>query len=426
MKKITVLGDIMCEPPVFNQAKKKDGGFDFLPAYKHLKPLLKDADYVLANLETPLAGEALGYTVRLVSFNAPDELAGAVKDIGVDFVSTANNHALDRGSEGLENTLKALDRAGLEHTGTFVNYRRDMPERIFYRQLGDTKIAVIAYTYGTNYTINGNTPDEDHGYHVNYLRPCTTRLGVGTRNYPEAYRNALKVASEAAGRSLIWDEEVKMRNALGISQAYADDVLVPAEYEQCLKQVEADYREARANADLVFIMPHMGGQFNVTPGAFSEYMAWEFMKMGFDAVLAAHSHTLQKAEYLKKMPCFFSTGNVSMSPFSTYAARETLPEFSVVPHLYVENGKIREVTFSICKIVEELRGGLCVNDAMYRERCKTSDADVPAGRITVYPVEALYKKLCPQQQEELVKELEIIFRRVTGKKFPGICGEYRL
>ncbi|MCQ2401391.1 MAG: CapA family protein [Lachnospiraceae bacterium] len=426
MKKITVLGDVMCEPPVFNQAKKADGSFDFMPAYKHLKPLLKDADYVMANLETPLAGEKLEYTYRLVSFNAPDEIAETMKEIGVDFVSTANNHAMDRGDEGLQNTIKALDRIGLDHTGTFVNYRNDMPERIFYKEVGDTKMAIIAYTYGTNYGINKNEPDEKKGNHVNYLRPCTTKLPVGERKYSQEYTDALKLCAEVAGKKPMWEDEVKMRNALHIPQAYADDVLVPKEYEDCLKQVEADYKEARKNADLVFIMPHMGGQFNEKPGAFSEYMSWEFMKMGFDAVLAAHSHTLQKAEYIKKMPCFFSIGNVSMSPFSTYAARETLPEFSVVPHIYVEKGKIKKITFSICKIVEELKGGLTVTGSMYRERCKTMDGDTPVGRITVYPIEKLHEKLNDEQKAELLKELEVIYKRVTGKKFPGIRAEYTL
>lgn len=426
MKKITILGDVMCEPPVFSQAEKKDGSFDFMPAYKHLKPLLKGADYVMANLETPLAGEELGYTKRLVSFNAPDGLAETMKAIGVDFVSTANNHAMDRGNAGLENTIKALDAIGLDHTGTFVNYRKDMPERIFYKQLGDTKIAVIAYTYGTNYGINGSEPDEKKGNHVNYLKPCTSKTGVGERNFTKEYKEALKLCEAVAGKKPMWEDEVKMRNVLGISQAYADTCLVPAEYEGCLKQVEADYKEARKNADLVFIMPHMGGQFNVVPGAFSEYMAWEFMKMGFDGVLAAHSHTLQKAEYIKKMPCFFSIGNVSMSPFSTYAERSTLPEYSVVPHFYVEKGKIKEVTFSVCKIVEELKGGLTVTDEMYRERCRTMDGDTPVGRITVYPVPELYEKLNGEQKEDLLSELQVIYKRVTGKKFPGIREEYRL
>ena len=65
-------------------------------------------------------------------------------------------------------------------------------------------------------------------------------------------------------------------------------------------------------------------------------------------------------------------------------------------------------------------------DSMYRERCKTMDGDTPVGRITVYPIEKLHEKLNDEQKAELLKELEVIYKRVTGKKFPGIRAEYTL
>jgi len=425
MKKLTIIGDIMCEPPVFKQSEKADGSYDFMPAFRHLKPMLDQADYVIGNLETPLAGKELGYTVRLVSFNAPIDLAVTLKDLGVDMVSTANNHALDRGTKGIGETIKNLDKIGLKHTGSYVNYKPDMPERIFYTTVGDTKIAVICYTYGSNYGINGNAPDEAAGDHVNYLRPCKTKLGVGTRNYPPQYEKVLKLIDEARGEKHIWEDEVGVRNALGISQAYADDVLEPSECDESLAQLRKDYEEARKNADLVFILPHIGGQFNIKPGAFSNYMMDQFRRMGFDGVFAAHSHTLQKAENISGKPFFWSMGNVSMAPFSTYAARETLPEYAVAAHLYLEKGKIEKTTFTITKIIEE-----------------------EDGTITVYPIKELYdsymeaglkqvlKPGCSAESKETVhgkaaaelleKEAAQIYKRVTGKEFPGIQEEYEL
>ena len=425
MKKLTIIGDIMCEPPVLKQAEREDGSYDFMPAFCHLKALLSGADYVLGNLETPLAGEESGYTVRLVSFNAPVELAETLKELGVDMVSTANNHACDRGSGGITATLENLDRAGLAHTGSYAGYRKDMPERIFYQQLGDTKIAVIAYTYGTNYGINRAQPDEAAGVHVNYLRPCTTKLGVGERKNTKEYTEILKILDRVRGEKHLWEDEVDVRNALGISQAYEDSVLCPEECEECLRQLMSDVEEARKNADLVFLLPHMGGQFNVSPGAFSGYMMYRFLQMGVDGVFAAHSHTLQRAENRDGRPCFWSLGNVSMAPFSAYAVRETLPEYAVAAHLYLEAGKIRKTAFSITKIIEEEN-----------------------GRITVYPVKELYAKYreadlapvgmpgCPASEgrkihgrkaaELLYEETAQIYARVTGREFPGILEEYEL
>ena len=103
MKKVTIIGDIMVEPP-FMQQVEKDGCHDFGPSFAPLKTLLADSDYVIGNLETPLAGPESGYTHELVSFNSPDVLVEALQAIGVDAVSTANNHSLDRGYEGLART----------------------------------------------------------------------------------------------------------------------------------------------------------------------------------------------------------------------------------------------------------------------------------------------------------------------------------
>ena len=107
MDKITVLGDIMVEPPFMEQVAQQ-GAYDFKPSFAPLKALLKDSDYVIGNLETPLAGEEAGYTNRIVSFNSPDSLLDALIDLGVDAVSTVNNHCLDRGLAGLERTLQVL------------------------------------------------------------------------------------------------------------------------------------------------------------------------------------------------------------------------------------------------------------------------------------------------------------------------------
>lgn len=69
--KITFTGDIMIEPPVLKNAKQKDGSYDFYPIFEHAQSLLSEADLLVGNLETPLAGEAVGYTDDYYCFNAP-------------------------------------------------------------------------------------------------------------------------------------------------------------------------------------------------------------------------------------------------------------------------------------------------------------------------------------------------------------------
>ncbi len=148
MVKISFLGDIMCEGPFLNAARKKDGTYDFSSAFMGLRQLLSESDYVIGNLETPLAGEEYGYTntEELYSFNTPIDFAYAVKDMGVDLVLTANNHCCDRGIHGLEQTLKILDKCALEHTGTYVNGESGS----FYTCVKGINIAVISCTASTN------------------------------------------------------------------------------------------------------------------------------------------------------------------------------------------------------------------------------------------------------------------------------------
>ena len=70
--KITVLGDIMCEPPILKASKKADGAYDFSGVFEKVRPMLDEADYVISNLEFPLAGEETGYSDGFFTFNAPD------------------------------------------------------------------------------------------------------------------------------------------------------------------------------------------------------------------------------------------------------------------------------------------------------------------------------------------------------------------
>ena len=107
--KITFLGDIMIEPPVLKAAKRKGGTYDFRGVFSRAKALLSESDFVVGNLETPLAGAAVGYTDTHLCFNAPDDYVDALIDAGVTLVSTANNHMFDRGYEGMERTVRVLD-----------------------------------------------------------------------------------------------------------------------------------------------------------------------------------------------------------------------------------------------------------------------------------------------------------------------------
>ena len=81
-------------------------------------------------------------------FNSPEELAYGLADMGIDVLSTAGNHCLDKGFSGLSNTLNVLDSAKISHTGTART--KEERDTILFKDINGVKVAFISYTYGTN------------------------------------------------------------------------------------------------------------------------------------------------------------------------------------------------------------------------------------------------------------------------------------
>ena len=396
MIKLTVLGDIMVEPPFLKQAEK-DGKYDFYTPMKALESVLADSDYVIANLETPLAGEEAVYTNRIVSFNAPDSVAEAIKKLKIDVVSTANNHCLDRGFEGLERTLKILDEYGVAHTGTYP--KGYTGERTHYFEIDGTRFALIAYAHSTNYGISEALPQGETAVCVNNSRPLSGGVPTYPRK-PENYYSTLKYVQELTGRKLLWEETVKLTAAMGISFVAIDDNFSQEEIDEYVKKIGKDYSEARERADIVLFYPHVGGQFNTRPGNYSKHFLEKCRELGFDGIFAAHSHTTQMAEYINGVPCFYSVGNVTMSPCTFYQVPESLPEYGLAVHNYVDEKKIKRVTFSVIKMVE--------------------DENTP---LRVVPVFDLYYELDARGREKLMRDVAAVYHRVTGRELSATAPE---
>src|SRR5699024_5209166 len=139
--KLSFVGDIMCEKPLLKASKKKNDSYDFNLVFKHMKESFSQADYMVGNLETVCAGREYGYTDHIYNCNTPDNIIEAIKNSGIDMVTTANNHCLDRGIEGLKRTNNLLDKYGIDHTGTF-NSRQDR-EKLLVKDIGGIKIAFL-------------------------------------------------------------------------------------------------------------------------------------------------------------------------------------------------------------------------------------------------------------------------------------------
>lgn len=141
-------GDVMCHTTNFNAAyDSQTRTYDFSPVFANVAKHITKADIAISNLETTFAGEDRGYT-GYPTFNSPSSLGEALKNIGVDIVSTANNHSLDKGYSGIVSTLDRLDEIGLAHVGTARS--EEEQNTILVKEVNGMKIAFLSYTYGTN------------------------------------------------------------------------------------------------------------------------------------------------------------------------------------------------------------------------------------------------------------------------------------
>ena len=116
MTRLTFVGDIACDRPLL-KAAKHGGKYDFSRVFQ-TQEVFQGSDFVIGNLESCFGGGHYGK--KPYHYSVPDSFGDAIRDAGFDLVSTANNHCLDEGVEGLERTIKVLDRLGISHTGTFA------------------------------------------------------------------------------------------------------------------------------------------------------------------------------------------------------------------------------------------------------------------------------------------------------------------
>ena len=139
--------------------------------WEDVKDFYFNADIIYANLETPLVSDRPLSGVPKMCLTAP-KLNTTPKMFevftcggkGVNFFSTANNHSLDQGEEGLVATLDFLDAKGYKHVGTSrtEQERDDIP----IIEKNGVKVAFISYTY----CLNGADPIPGKEYMTNVIR----------------------------------------------------------------------------------------------------------------------------------------------------------------------------------------------------------------------------------------------------------------
>lgn len=145
-------GDVMLSRHVGRVARaRRDPAFPL----RDLAPVLQSADIAFVNLESPFSDRGSVVEHGMI-FKAEPEMIAALELAGVDVVSTANNHARDQGSHGVEFTLDLLQRHQIAVAGTGISAEAAHAGAVIERN--GIKFGFLAYTFDQS---NGNHADVD-------------------------------------------------------------------------------------------------------------------------------------------------------------------------------------------------------------------------------------------------------------------------
>ena len=323
--KISFGGDLMCLQAQNVAVMRKYGRYDYDETLAALKPLFADSDYVVANLETPLS--AAGLSEEQICFNTPASFAEAVRKAGIDFVQTANNHCLDRGVEGLNQTLDVLDKVGLEHSGSY--HTKEESDKVFIKELGGARIAIVCCTFGTNSEHNGQILTADETWRVDLLKRQNKLSKVASR-----------VSDAPIITSMIPDNVSVAAITNSANVAYAE-------------RIKEKILRAKEEADIVIVLPHIGGQYNPAPGAWSKWTVDWMSQLQPSIIVAGHPHVPLRTENVNGVFTAWSLGNLSFTPGVGYYLPNVLADYGVVLHTWfdVATKELVKASFNLIKNV---------------------------------------------------------------------------
>lgn len=296
--KILFAGDmILLEDQVRNAYK--GNGYDFTECFTYTQQYISAADYAIAVLEGPLAGEAAGYSTsnygdgKELRLSFPDAWARAIQEAGFDLVTTSNNHILDKGTDAVDRTIRVLREIGLDYIGSYESPESKKQSRVKIVETDGIRLAILAYSYGTNYYSTEALVEGGDGYVSTWLLPSNSN-----------------------------------------------------QYDKVFEEVKTDFETAqKASADLIIVLPHWGEQFADYPNEYQLHWEEIFKQLGADIILGDHTHSVQPV-YMeqregKKTYTLYCPGNYAN------IFREYKGDFSAMTEVYIDRNSKQVIGGSV-------------------------------------------------------------------------------
>ena len=242
----TFAGDILFDPgySVMNALRQNDYRLSACISENVLQ-VMRDADVMMVNNEFPYSDRGQPLEDKAFTFRAPTESVRFLKEMGVDIVSLANNHAYDYGKDAFLDTLQTLEAENVLYVGAGRN--KEEAQRTVYYIANDMKIAIVSATQ----IEKGDAP------------------------------NTIGATDDNPGVFRCWNNQ------------------------ELLEQV----RMAKANSDFVIVYIHWGTESQTETDWAQDQQAPEIVEAGADIVIGDHPHCLQKIDLVNGVPVIYSLGN---------------------------------------------------------------------------------------------------------------------
>lgn len=158
------VGDNNFHRQLIEDGRVGENEYDFTPFYENVRADIENADLAFVNQESIIGGDHLGLS-GYPTFNSPEALAGDLVEVGFNIINGSNNHALDKGVQGLLNTIDIWSAFEDDALFTGVFNSQEARDEIPVIEIDDVTFSVLAYTYSTN-----GIPSPEP-YYVNYFDP---------------------------------------------------------------------------------------------------------------------------------------------------------------------------------------------------------------------------------------------------------------
>ena len=303
---VSAVGDLILVRP---ESMRIDAGFD------NALRLLKGSDIVFGNFEGTAADlktfkghpqAESGGSWFLYSPEVPRDL----KSMGFSLVSHANNHATDWGVEGMMETDRLLDQAGIMHAGTGED--RSAARAARYLETPKGRIALVATTASFTPMSQAAPPAGEApgrpGVSVlrtkRYVRVTADEMQALRSIHDRQPKGSLPVSleKEKPNDLDLFGTRYRSSNLPGF-----DYEMNPADLEQVLKSI----RQAKENSDFLIasIHAHEPGNWSDDPADFLPTFAHAAIDNGADMLVGHGPHRLRGIEIYKGKPIFYSLGN---------------------------------------------------------------------------------------------------------------------